>query len=128
QVSGITRVNLKRNLPLDTLLPTLPVRARALAAWRLDGLWVTAVRLTNTSKSKLSLDPRLLQGDFMTGAFLHNTLGPAGSPEDTSVVYLVTKGHGLAELLLPAISPVNTALNLPEPKTPARKNGDRHER
>lgn len=127
-VSGITRVNLKRNLPLDTLLPTLPVRPRALAAWRLDGLWVTAVRLTNTSKRWLSLDPRDLQGDVMTGTFQHNTLGPAGTPDDTSVVYLVTKGHGLAESLLPTISPVNAALNLPEPKTPARKNGGRHER
>lgn len=127
-VSGITRVNLKHNLPLDTLLPTLPVRTRALAAWRLDGLWVTAVRLTNTSKRWLSLDPHDLQGDFMTGAFQHNTLGPAGTPDDTSVVYLVTKGHGLAESLLPTISPVNAALNLPEPKTPARKNGGRHER
>ncbi|VFR29013.1 FIG01212985: hypothetical protein [plant metagenome] len=127
-VSGITRVNLKRNLPLDTLLPTLPVRAQALAAWRLDGLWVTAVRLNNTSKRWLSLDPRDLQGDFMTGAFQHNTLGPAGTPDDTSVVYLVTKAHGLAESLLPTISPVNAALNLPEPKTPARKDGGRHER
>lgn len=127
-ISGITRVNLKCNLPLDTLLPTLPVRARALAAWRLDGLWITAVRLINTSKRWLSLDPRDLQGDFMTGAFQHNTLGPAGTPDDTSVVYLVTKGHGLAESLLPTISPVNAALNLPEPKTPARKNGGRHER
>lgn len=127
-VSGITRVNLKGNLPLDTLLPTLPVRTRALAAWRLDGLWVTAVRLTNTSKRWLSLDPRDLQGDFMTGAFQHNTLGPAGTPDDTSVVYLVTKGHCLAESLLPTISPVNAALNLPEPKAPTRKNGGRHER
>ncbi|WP_455769654.1 TIGR03749 family integrating conjugative element protein, partial [Serratia ficaria] len=96
-VSGITRVNLKRNLPLDTLLPTLPVRTRALAAWRLDEMWVTAVRLTNTSKRWLSLDPRELQGDFMTGTFQHDTLGPAGTPDDTSVVYLVTKGHGLDE-------------------------------
>lgn len=127
-VSGITRVNLKRSLPLDTLLPTLPVRTWALAAWRLDGLWVTAVRLTNTSKRWLSLDPRDLQGDFMTGAFQHNTLGPAGTPDDTSVVYLVTKGHGLAESLLPTISPVNAALNLPEPKAPTAKNGGRHER
>ncbi|QNE50889.1 TIGR03749 family integrating conjugative element protein [Klebsiella michiganensis] len=127
-VSGITRVNLKRNLPLDTLLPTLPVRTRALAAWWLDGLWVTAVRLTNTSKRWLSLDPRDLQGDFMTGAFQHNTLGPAGTPDDTSVVYLVTKGHGLAESLLPTISPVNAALNLPGPKAPTAKNGGRHER
>ena len=31
------------------LLPTLPVRARALAAWRLEDQWVTAVRLTNTA-------------------------------------------------------------------------------
>lgn len=127
-VSGITRVNLKRTLPLDTLLPTLPVRTRALASWRFDGLWVTAVRLTNTSKRWLSLDPRDLQGDFMTGAFQHNTLGPAGTSDDTSVVYLVTKGHGLAESLLPTVSQVNAALNLPEPKTPARKNGGRHER
>lgn len=127
-VSGITRVNLKRNLPLDTLLPTLPVRTRVLAAWRLDGLWVTAVRLTNTSKRWLSLDPRDLQGDFVTGAFQHNTLGPAGTPDDTSVVYLVTKGHALAESLLPTISPVNAALNVPEPKAPTRTNGGRHER
>jgi integrating conjugative element protein (TIGR03749 family) len=127
-ISGITRVNLKHSLPLDTLLPTLPVRARALAAWRLDGLWVTAVRLTNTSKRWLSLDPRDLQGDFMTGAFQHNTLGPAGTPDDTSVVYLVTKGHGLAESLLPTISPVNVALNLQEPRKPTQKNGGRHER
>jgi integrating conjugative element protein (TIGR03749 family) len=127
-VSGITRVNLKRNLPLDTLLPTLPIRARALAAWRLDGLWVTAVRLNNTSKRWLSLDPRDLQGDFMTAAFQHNTLGPAGTPDDISVVYLVTKGHGLADSLLPTISPINATLNLLEPKTPARKDGGRHER
>ena len=32
-VAGIGRVNLRRGLALDTLLPTLPVRARALAAW-----------------------------------------------------------------------------------------------
>ncbi|CAI1232186.1 TIGR03749 family integrating conjugative element protein [Serratia ficaria] len=127
-VSGITRVNLKRNLPLDTLLPTLPVRTRALAAWRLDEMWVTAVRLTNTSKRWLSLDPRELQGDFMTGTFQHDTLGPAGTPDDTSVVYLVTKGHGLDEALLPKVSPINAALNLPEPKTRAQKNGGRHER
>lgn len=127
-VSGITRVNLKPNLPLETLLPTQPVRTRALAAWRLDDLWVTAVRLNNTSKRWISLDPRDLQGNFMTGAFQHNTLGPAGIPDDTSVVYLVTKGHGLAESLLPAISPINPALNLPEPRTPALKDGGRHER
>jgi hypothetical protein len=63
-VAGIGRVNLRRDLALDTLLPTLPVRAQALAAWRLEDQWVTAVKLTNTSGRWLDLDPRALQGDF----------------------------------------------------------------
>jgi integrating conjugative element protein (TIGR03749 family) len=46
---GVMRVNLRRDLDLDTLMPTLPVRAVALASWRLEDQWVTAVRLTNTS-------------------------------------------------------------------------------
>ncbi|POA72546.1 integrating conjugative element protein [Pseudomonas fluorescens] len=127
-VPGVTRVNLRRHLPLDTLLPTLPVQARAIAAWRRDDVWVTAVRLANRSTRRLALDPRELQGDFMTAAFQHSTLGPAGTPEDTSVVYLVTRGHGLAKSLLPTLSPINAALNLPSPSTPAPKDGARHER
>jgi hypothetical protein len=45
---GVMRVNLRRDLDLGTLMPTLPVRAVALASWRLEDQWVTAVRLTNT--------------------------------------------------------------------------------
>ena len=45
----------------------------------------------------------------------HPTLGPRGTPEDTTVVYLVTRGHGLAQALLPSIAPIDAALNLPEP-------------
>jgi integrating conjugative element protein (TIGR03749 family) len=117
-VPGIVPVKL-RGLPLDTLAPGLPVRATALTAWRLGDFWVTAVKLTNTSGDWLDLDPRALQGDLVTAAFQHPGLGPTGTPEDTSVVYLVTRGHGLAESLLPAISPVDAAANLP---------GERHER
>jgi integrating conjugative element protein (TIGR03749 family) len=114
-VAGIARANLRRGLALDTLLPTLPVRARALAAWRLSDQWVTAVRLANTSASWLDLDPRALQGDFVAASFQHPTLGPAGEPTDTTVVYLVTRGHGLAESLLPAVAPFNPLMNLPKP-------------
>jgi integrating conjugative element protein (TIGR03749 family) len=127
-VPGVTRVNLRRHQPLDALLPTLPVQARAIAAWRLDDLWVTAVRLANRSTYWLTLDPRELLGDFTNATFQHSALGPVGTPEDTSVVYLVTRGHGLAESLLPAVSPINAALNLPSPSTPAPKDGVRHER
>ena len=124
-VPGITRTNLRRDLPLDTLMPTLPVQANALAAWRLDDLWVTAVRLRNTAPRWLELDPRALQGDFATATFQHATLGPIGTPEDTTVVYLVTRGQGLAQALLPAIAPVDAALNLPTPKAPDADAGGR---
>lgn len=114
-VPGVTRATLPRDLPLDTLLPTLPVQADALAAWRLDNLWVSAVHLRNHSVHGLDLDPRALQGHFLTATFQHPTLGPHGTPEDTTVVYLVTRGHGLAQALLPAIAPIDAALNLPAP-------------
>ncbi|WP_296220407.1 TIGR03749 family integrating conjugative element protein [Pseudomonas sp. UBA2684] len=114
-VPGVTRVTLRRDLPLDTLLPTLPVQAHALAAWRLDTLWVSAVRLRNHSAHWLDLDPRALQGHFLTATFQHSTLGPNGTPDDNTVVYLVTRGHGLAQALLPTLAPIDAALNLPVP-------------
>lgn len=112
-VPGIGRVNLRRNLSLDTLLPTLPVRAQALATWRLEDQWVTAIKLINTSARALELDPRALQGDFVAATFQHPSLGPAGRTADTTVVYLVTRGHGLVESLLPKIAPIDAAQNLP---------------
>lgn len=115
-VPGVTRATLRRDLPLDTLLPTLPVQAQALAAWRLDNLWVSAVRLRNSASHWLDLDPRALQGHFLTATLQHSTLGPSGTPDDTTVVYLVTRGHGLAQALLPTIAPVDASLNLPAPK------------
>ena len=112
-VAGIGRVNLRRDLALETLLPALPARARAMAAWRLEDQWVTAVRLTNTSSRWLELDPRALQGDFVAATFQHPDLGPAGDSTDTTVVYLVTRGRGLAESLLPTLSPIDAGMNLP---------------
>lgn len=120
-VAGVMRVNLRRDLNLDTLLPTLPVRAAALAAWRTEDQWVTAVRLTNTSAGEITLDPRLLQGDFLTATFQHESLGPRGTSEDTTVVYLVTRGRGLAPSLLPAIARFDPAAHLPQPVEPQTK-------
>ncbi len=125
-VPGIARLNLRRDLALDGLLPTLPVQTQALAAWRLDDVWVSAVRLRNTAPRWLDLDPRAIQGDFLTATFQHPTLGPTGTPEDTTVVYLVTRGHGLAQSLLPTIAPVDAAVNLPVP-TPAAPDEGGHD-
>jgi integrating conjugative element protein (TIGR03749 family) len=116
---GVMRVNLRRDLDLGTLMPTLPVRALALASWRLEDQWVTAVRLTNTSAGWVTLDPRVLQGDFLTATFQHEALGPRGTPEDTTVLYLVTRGRGLAQSLLPAIHRFDPAVHLPQPEAEA---------
>lgn len=115
-VAGIAPVNVKRRLDLDTLLPILPVEASALGAWRLDEFWVTAVKLRNTSSQQLALDPRDLMGDFVTATFQHPYLGAKGNASDTTTVFLVTRGHGLAESLLPV------ALGQIDPK------GARHEK
>src|SRR3546814_1177967 len=70
---GVMRVNLRRDSDLGTLMPTLPVRAVALVSWRLEDQWITAVRLTNSSGGWITLDPRVLQGDFLTRSEEHTS-------------------------------------------------------
>jgi integrating conjugative element protein (TIGR03749 family) len=106
-IDGLSRAPLRRDMALETILPTLSVRASALAAWRMQDYWVTAIKLTHTERGWCDLDPRALQGDFIAATFQHSTLGPSGDPTDTTVLYLVTRKHGLAESLLPVISPVD---------------------
>jgi hypothetical protein len=71
------------------------------------------VQLRNESKASLALDPRALHGNFVAATFQHPSLEQHGSAADTSVVYLVTSGHGLAEALLPYLSDIDAASNLP---------------
>ena len=98
---GVSAVPVRAKGPLGSLLPSLDVDARAVAAWKLSDYTVTAVRLTNRSPRAVLLDPRLLNGDLYSIAFQHPTLGPAGSAEDTTTAYLVTQGKGLESALLP---------------------------
>ncbi|EJM1221389.1 TIGR03749 family integrating conjugative element protein [Salmonella enterica] len=91
-LSGITPVPVRLSATLTTLLPSEPVTATPLAAWRLGDTTVTAIKLQNRSMSRINLDPRVLQGQFLTASFQHGWLGTHGTPEDTTVVYLVTDG------------------------------------
>lgn len=127
-VPGIARANLRRDLPLETLLPTLPVHAKALATWRLEDQWVTAVRLTNTSARWIDLDPRALQGDFTSATFQHPNLGPSGQSTDTTLLYLVTRNHGVSESLLPATGTIDAGLNLPPAAAAGSTEGTRDEK
>jgi len=103
-VDGVVQVRIDKRLDLSTLLPALPVDASQLGAWRLDDHWVTAVKLRNQTGQRLVLDPRELMGDFATATFQHPYLGARGDASDTTVLYLVTKGHGLGQSLLPNLS------------------------
>ena len=102
---NVRRVPLKLRTELPTLLPSENVSSTPIAAWRLDDYWVTAVKLRNRSSEMVQLDPRRLQAKLFAATFQHAFLGPVGSAEDTTIVYLVTRGAGLEHaVLLPSVA------------------------
>lgn len=106
---GVRRVPLTDSIAFSTLLPTERVSIKALAAWRLGDYWVTAVKIVNRGPSKVALDPRHLQATLYAATFQHPDLGLAGTPEDTTVAYLVTRGSDLKHaMLLPPPKPEAT--------------------
>ena len=87
-VPGIVRVPIQQ-LSV-ALVPGNGVAAKPLAAWRAGHLYVTAVKLTNRLAKAQILDPRTLRGAWLSAAFQHSRLLPAGSDADTTAVYLVS--------------------------------------
>ncbi|MNN39205.1 hypothetical protein D3C81_1532350 [compost metagenome] len=103
---GVRRVPLSESTAFNTLLPTEQVSIKGLATWRLGDFWVTAVKIVNRGPAKISLDPRHLQASLYAATFQHAYLGHTGTPEDTTVAYLVTRGGDLKHaLLLPPPAP-----------------------
>lgn len=103
---GVRRVPLSDSTAFSTLLPTERVSIKALAAWRLGDYWVTAVKIVNRGPGNVVLDPRHLQATLYAATFQHADLGLTGTPEDTTVAYLVTRGGDLKHaLLLPPAKP-----------------------
>ena len=78
--------------PVNPHLPR-PLTVTPLAGWGVANRSVVALRLTNTGSRKVVLDPRSLQGQFVSATFQHRWVGPAGTPEDTTTVYVVTAGR-----------------------------------
>lgn len=100
---GIRRVpmRLPESMPrLFTGSLTGKLNAKPLAAWRAGRLYVTAVKLTNTTPQTLTLDHRLLMGSLTYATFQHADVGPRGTATDTTTVYLITEGEPEARLAL----------------------------
>lgn len=92
-VPGIRPVNPHLPKTLRALYPSEPLQTRPVAAWTAAGRSVVAVTVRNTASRKIILDPRALQGQFVAATFQHRWLGPAGTPEDTTTLYLVVAGR-----------------------------------
>ncbi|MDE1492443.1 TIGR03749 family integrating conjugative element protein [Xenorhabdus bovienii] len=92
-VTGIHPVSLHLPGSITTLYPSEPIAVSPLAGWGVQNYTVVALKLRNTTKHNITLDPRVLQGQFVAATFQHRWLGEAGTPEDTTVLYLVTRGQ-----------------------------------
>nr|WP_198672868.1 TIGR03749 family integrating conjugative element protein [Photorhabdus sp. CRCIA-P01] len=92
-VPGIHPVSLALSSRLTTLYPSAPVIVSPLGGWGVDNFTVVALKVRNTHRENVVLDPRRLQGQFISATFQHRWLGPPGTPEDTTTVYLVVKGR-----------------------------------
>ncbi|MBD1226003.1 TIGR03749 family integrating conjugative element protein [Xenorhabdus griffiniae] len=91
-VPGVQSIPLSLSKCITTLYPSARIQVIPLAGWRANGVTVVALKLTNLTTEKVVLDPRMLQGQFLTATFQHQWLGPTGTPEDTTALYLVMKG------------------------------------
>lgn len=96
---GVHSISLALPDKLTSLLPSESVEIKPLVAWGLQGYSVVALTLRNQRAEKVVLDPRRLQGNFYSATFQHRWLGASGTPEDTTTVYLVTKGRPDAAFL-----------------------------
>ncbi|CDM88638.1 putative exported protein [Xenorhabdus bovienii] len=92
-VTGIQPVNLHLPERMTTLYPSEPIEISPLAGWERQNQHVVVLKLRNTAKRKITLDPRALQGRFVAATFQHRWLGEAGTPEDITLLYLITAGR-----------------------------------
>lgn len=107
-VAGLRQVPVKvsGNLPI---LPMLPVKAEAVAAFKLGSYTLTAVRIQHQRAGKVELDPRDVQANLYSVAFQHSWLGSLGTPEDTTIAYMITRHGGLEKFLpLALMAPEST--------------------
>nr|WP_236849252.1 TIGR03749 family integrating conjugative element protein [Chania multitudinisentens] len=103
---GVHAISHGLSSTITSLLPSEPVTVRPLAAWGAQGVNVVALKLTNQRSGKVVLDPRRLQGNFTSATFQHRWLGAAGTPEDTTMLYLVMDGRPDAAFLPEPVMPV----------------------
>lgn len=104
-VPGIHPLNPHLPGHITTLYPSEPLSVTPVAGWGIGPRAVVALQVRNTQSRKIVLDPRALQGEFVAATFQHRWLGPVGTPEDTTVLYLVTAGRPEAAFVAEPVAP-----------------------
>ena len=114
-VAGLRQVPVKvsGNLPI---LPMLPIKAEAVAAFKLGSYTLTAVRIQHQRAGEVELDPRDVQANLYSVAFQHAWLGSLGTPEDTTIAYMITRHGGLEKFLPLALMAPETTQELSHEK------------
>lgn len=85
---GVQQVAVDR-LPIDGLIRGALVETVPLGQWRSGQLYVTAIRVTNRSSRPLEIPLEDIRGRWLAATAQHGRIGPAGSPTDTTAIYLV---------------------------------------
>lgn len=90
--AGIWAVPLRTEGPVRLLIGRNAgaVEAVPIAAWRSANYYVTAIRLHNTGRSAVTIDPRDLRGRWLAATPQHGRLLPTGDEADTSALYLIS--------------------------------------
>lgn len=86
-LSGVVRVPVP-NGPVP-LVRGGAIVSTPLASWRSGRRFVTALKLTNTSREAQELHAEALRGEWLAATFQHHRLLPAGDEADHTVVYLI---------------------------------------
>nr|WP_234472698.1 TIGR03749 family integrating conjugative element protein [Pantoea sp. S61] len=112
-VPGVRSLVLHLPSRITTLYPAEPLEIQPIAAWAVQSQNVVAFRVRNMTSRKIVLDPRSLQGKFVSATFQHRFLGLVGTPEDTTMLYLVMDSR-----------PENALI--PEAKVSRKARGEHH--
>lgn len=76
--------------PLKSLFQDSRLSATALASWNRGGLYVTALKVSNSSSYELPVDYRSVKGDWLASSVENDVLSAHGEPLDNTYLYLVS--------------------------------------
>ena len=87
--AGVHRVPVSRDI-ITHLMRNTRIAAKPIASWRHASLYVTAIELKNQTGGYITLDPRMIRGQWKAATFQHVRLHPVGSESDTTALYLIS--------------------------------------